>query len=209
MEAPSVPLRALALVCTLTPSPQESSTQLLTDQLLAALAGHGVEGSSVRLVDHDIRPGVQSDMGGGDEWPSIRERLLDADILVVTTPTWVGHLSSVAQRVLERLDAELSNTDAAGRPILYDKVALVGVVGNEDGAHQITAALYQGLGDLGYTIPAQGVSYWNGEAMQTVDYKDLDRTPDAVAAATAAAASNAAHLARLLRDAPYPAPPQS
>lgn len=163
----------------------------------------------MRLVDHDIRPGVQSDMGGGDEWPRIRERLLDADILVVTTPTWVGHLSSVAQRVLERLDAELSNTDAAGRPILYDKVALVGVVGNEDGAHQITAALYQGLGDLGYTIPAQGVSYWNGEAMQTVDYKDLDRTPEAVAAATAAAASNAAHLARLLRDAPYPAPPQS
>lgn len=206
MDSGTVPLKALALVCTLTPSPQESSTQLLTDQLLAALAEHGVAGSSLRLVDHDIRPGVKTDMGDGDEWPRIRERLLDAEILVVTTPTWVGHMSSVAQRVLERLDAELSNTDAAGRPILYDKVALVGVVGNEDGAHQITAALYQGLDDLGYTIPAQGVTYWNGEAMHTVDYKDLDATPDAVASATAAAAANAAHLARLLRDSPYSSP---
>jgi len=206
MDSGTVPLTALALVCTLTRSPQESSTQLLTDQVLDALAGHGVRGASLRLVDHEVRPGVQSDMGDGDEWPGIRERLLDADILVLTTPTWVGHMSSIAQRVLERLDAELSNTDAAGRPILYDKVALVGIVGNEDGAHQITAALYQGLGDLGYTIPAQGVTYWNGEAMHTVDYKDLDTTPDAVASATAAAAANAAHLARLLRDSPYPAP---
>lgn len=207
MASDSVTLSALALVCTLTPSPQASSTQLIADQMLGALAGHGVEGSSVRLVDHDIKPGVKTDMGGGDEWPAIRERLLAADILVVATPTWVGHMSSIAQRVLERLDAELSNTDGEGRPILYDKVAVVGVVGNEDGAHQITAALYQGLGDLGYTIPAQGVTYWNGEAMHTVDYKDLDKTPDVVAAATAALASNAAHLAWALRDSPYPKPP--
>jgi hypothetical protein len=60
-------LTALALNCTLTTSPQDSSTQLLTDQVLEALSKLGVAGSSVRLVDHDIRPGVEKDMGDGDE----------------------------------------------------------------------------------------------------------------------------------------------
>jgi multimeric flavodoxin WrbA len=198
-------LTAFAVNCTLTLSPQESSTQLLTDQVLEALGKHGVAGSSVRLVDYDIRPGVEKDMGDGDEWPRIRDRILGADIVVVATPTWMGHMSSVASRVLERLDAELSETDEAGRPILFDKVALAVVVGNEDGAHKITADLFQGLNDVGFTVPAQGGVYWNGEAMTTTDYKDLDHTPDAVASTTATLAANAVHLATLLKDNPYPA----
>jgi multimeric flavodoxin WrbA len=143
-------------------------------------------------------------MGDGDEWPKLRERVLAADILVFMTPTWLGQHSSVAQRVLERLDAELSETDDAGRPSLFDKVAIAGIVGNEDGAHHITGILYQSLGDVGYTIPAQGVVYWNGEAMHGTDYKDLDGTPEKVAQATMTAAANAAHLAALLREQRYP-----
>jgi multimeric flavodoxin WrbA len=197
---------ALALNCTLKPSPGESSTELLAGQVLSALAEHDIETSMLRVVDYDVRPGVETDMGDGDEWPQLRAAILAADILVFCTPTWVGHMSSVAQRVLERLDAELSETDALGRPILAGKVAVTVVLGNEDGAHKITADLYQGLGDVGFTIPAQGGTYWNGEAMQTVDYKDLDAVPDAVASATATLARNAAHLARLLTASPYPAP---
>jgi multimeric flavodoxin WrbA len=105
------PLTALALNCTLTPSPDESSTELMTDQVLEALRGHGVDGRSVRVIDLDVKPGVEADMGAGDAWPGIRQEMLGADILVVGTPTWVGHRSSVAQRVIERLDAELSMTD--------------------------------------------------------------------------------------------------
>jgi multimeric flavodoxin WrbA len=198
-------LTALALVCTLKPSPSESSTELLAEQILAELRTHNVATSSLRVVDFDVKPGVETDMGDGDEWPSIRERILASDIVVVVTPTWVGQISSVGQRVLERLDAELSEMDEAGRPDLYDKVAVVGVVGNEDGAHHITSQLFQGLGDLGFTISAQASTYWNDEAMGSRDYKDLDETPEAVASATKSLASNAAHLAGLLKGTPYPA----
>jgi len=198
-------LTALALSCTLKPSPADSSSDLLGSQILTALAEHGVSGQLVRAVDHVISPGVESDMGGGDEWPALREKVLAADILVFLTPTWMGQHSSIAQRVLERLDAELSETDDAGRPILFDKVAIAGIVGNEDGAHHIAAILFQSLDDIGYTVPAQGSVYWNGEAMQTVDYKDLSETPEKVAQATATAARNAAHLARLLSADAYPA----
>src|SRR5689334_5229552 len=103
MAADPDALRALALVCTLEPSPTESSTQLLTDQLLDALREQRVTCTSVRVVDHDVKPGVQLDMGDGDAWPAIREQLLAADILVMATPTWLGQHSSVCQRVLERL----------------------------------------------------------------------------------------------------------
>jgi multimeric flavodoxin WrbA len=200
-------LTALALNCTLKPSPAESSTDLLLAQVMAALGDHDVAGETVRIVDHDVKPGVETDMGDGDEWPAIREKVLAADILVIGTPIWLGHMSSVAQRVLERLDAELSETDEQGRPILFDKVAAVAVVGNEDGAHHATAELYQGLVDVGFTVAAQSATYWNGQAMQTTDYKDLPSTPEEVAAATATLARTTAHLARALHTQPYPVDP--
>ncbi|MET0673795.1 MAG: NAD(P)H-dependent oxidoreductase [Microbacterium pygmaeum] len=197
-------VRALALSCTLKPSPAASSTDKLAQEVLDALAAHGVDGELIRVVDHDVKPGVEADMGDGDAWPRIRANVLAADILIVASPTWMGHMSSIAQRVLERLDAELSETDASGRPLVEGKVAITAVVGNEDGAHKITADIYQALADVGFSIPSQGGTYWNGEAMHTVDYNDLDAVPDEVASATTTAARNAAHLAKLLTAQPYP-----
>lgn len=199
-------IRALALNCTLKPSPAPSSTEKLAGEVLAQMAGLGAATEMIRVVDYAVAPGVLTDMGGADQWPRIRERILAADIVVFATPTWVGQMSSVATRVIERLDAELSETDEEGRPILFGTVAVTAVVGNEDGAHKITADAYQSLGDVGFTIPAQGGTYWNGEAMHTVDYRDLDQVPDRVAKATATAARNAMHLAELLQRSPYPVP---
>jgi multimeric flavodoxin WrbA len=159
---------------------------------------------TIRIADHDVKPGVSSDEGEGDEWPQIRRRILEADILIFGTPIWLGQMSSIAKRVVERMDAFLSETDEKGRMPSYGKVALLAVVGNEDGGHWVTAQLYQALADEGWTIPAEGVAYWVGEAMQKTDFKDLPTIPDKVAQAAAAAASNAAHLAGLLQRAPYP-----
>ena len=198
-------LTALALICSLTPSPAPSSSELMARHVLDELATHGVSGTSLRVVDHNVMPGVQVDMGDGDAWPGIRDRILAADILVLATPIWMGHPSSITQRVMERLDADLAETDNEGRPIMYGKVAIVAVVGNEDGAHKTVADTQQGLNDVGFTLPAQGATYWVGEAMQTVDYKDLKAVPEKVAATTAGAARNAAHLARFLRTSQYPA----
>jgi multimeric flavodoxin WrbA len=168
------------------------------------MAGHGVTGETVRVVDRDLKPGVEKDMGDGDEWPAIREKVLAADILVIATPTWLGQASSVCQRVLERLDAELSEKDDEGRTTVFGKVAVIAVVGNEDGAHHISSQLFQALNDVGFTIPAQAATYWNGEAMHTTDYVELDQTPEVTAETNAMVARNAAHVARLLRDARYP-----
>lgn len=199
-----MPLRALVLNCTLSPSPAASSTDKLAQEVLGELSEHGVEGGTVRVVDHDVRPGAELDMGDGDEWPSIREQVMAADILVLATPTWVGQHSSVAQRVFERLDAERSGVDDEGRPMTYGKVAVVVVVGNGDGAHHVSAMAHQCLNDVGFTIPAAGVTHWNGAAGRSTDYAGLREPRDQAGTATRSLAANAAHLAGLLRDRPYP-----
>jgi multimeric flavodoxin WrbA len=197
-------LSALVLCTTLTPSPDRSSSHLLGRQVLDALSEHDVTGEIVRVVDHDVRPGVELDMGDGDEWPALRRKMLDADILVIATPIWVGHPSSLTQRVIERLDAELSAKDEQGRLLTYGKVAGVAVVGNEDGAHHVSAEVFQALNDVGFSLPAAAVTYWVGEAMQGTDYQDLDETPETTAATTTTLAAHLAHLARVLKAGPYP-----
>lgn len=114
-------------------------------------------------------------------------------------------LIRVVDYIIERLDAELGEVDDGGLPLVYGKVAGVVVVGNEDGAHHICASIYQALNDYGFTIPAAAATYWNGEAMNKVDYKDLDTTPKNVASATKQMAANLAHVARLLKNQPYQA----
>jgi multimeric flavodoxin WrbA len=198
-------LKALVLACSLTPSPAPSSSEVLGREVLDALAGHGVQGEAVRVVDHDVRFGVETDMGDGDAWPSIRGKVLAADILVLATPIWMGQPSSVAKVVLERLDAEISETDDDGRPTMFDKVAGVAVVGNEDGAHHVSAEVFQALSDVGFSIPPQGLTYWVGEAMGGTDYQDLDEKPETTQGTTRTLAAGLAHLARLLKENPYPA----
>jgi multimeric flavodoxin WrbA len=197
-------LTALVLNCTLKPSPAESSTDLLATELIAALREHDVASELVRVVDHDVRFGVTADEGDGDAWPGIREKMLAADLLFLATPIWMGQPASVCKMVLERLDAELGETDDEGRMSTFGKVAGVAVVGNEDGAHHVSAEVYQALNDVGFTIPPNAVTYWVGEAMQGTDYKDKEPRPEKTDATTKALALNASHLARALKTAPYP-----
>ena len=199
-------LKAIAINCTLKRSGAEPSS---TDRMIGLLASELGKRDvalveTIRIADHDVKPGVTSDEGEGDAWPGIRGRILDADILIFGTPVWLGQMSSIAKRVLERMDAFLGETDDRGRMPSFGKVAVAAIVGNEDGAHAISASLYQGLADMGWTIPASASSYWVGVAMGDVDFNDLPKVPDNVAAAAAMVASNAAHLAELLAARPYP-----
>lgn len=199
-----MPLTAIGINCTLKKSPASSSCELLLSQVLEELRRLGVVCDLVRAVDMAIAPGVTSDEGPGDQWPELRRRVLPADILILGTPIWLGHPSSVCQRVLERMDAFLGEMDDGNRMVTYGKVAGVAVVGNEDGAHHVSAELFQALNDVGFSLPASAVTYWVGEAMQKTDFRDLPSTPDKTAQTTRELALNCMHLAQLLRTSPYP-----
>lgn len=202
-------LKAIALNCTLKPSGEKtSSTDKMIDLIASGLREQNVEVSkTIRIADFNVKPGVTSDEGEGDDWPELRRQILDHDIVILGTPVWLGQMSSVAKRVLERMDAFLSETDDQGRMPSFSKVAVLAVVGNEDGAHSICASAFQALNDTGWTIPASAVAYWVGEAMGSTDFADLKEVPEKVSQSAAMAASNAAHLARLLKLDGYPGSP--
>ncbi len=197
-------LSAIAINCSLKPSGAASSTDRLLGEIGQELSKLGITMPTIRAVDHDIKPGVTSDEGPGDAWPDLRKRILAADILVLGTPIWLGQPSSVAKRVLERMDAFLSETDDKGRMPSFGKVAIVAVVGNEDGAHHVHAELFQALNDVGFTLAACAGTYWVGEAMGKKDYMDLADTPETTGGTTVMAARCAAHLAGLLNGQAYP-----
>lgn len=195
---------AIAINCSLKPK-GESSTDAMIAVLAEHFAEHDVEISeTVRIAAHDVKWGVSSDEGDGDAWPAIRARILSHDILVFGTPIWMGQVSSVAKLVMERMDAFLSETDAAGRMPSYGKLAVAAIVGNEDGAHWASSQIFQSLNDTGWTIPASAACYWVGEAMHDTDFKDLEHRPRKVTLSARMVASNAAHLARLLKQDSYP-----
>jgi len=199
-------LTALALNCTLKTktASESSSTERMLKLLAASMEPLGVSTTFLQLADYDIKPGVTSDEGNGDDWPGIRRKILDADILVMGTPIWMGQPSSVCKRALERMDAFLEEKDDAGRMVSYGRVAAVAVVGNEDGAHHVSAELFQALNDVGFTIPANAVTYWVGEAMGSVNFVDLEEIPEVVRSTLDLVARNTAHAARLFKAQPYP-----
>jgi len=199
-------MHALVLNCTLKSSPQTSNTEALARVLMAALETQEVTTDILRMVDFDIKPGVSSDEGDGDQWPRIREQILAAEILIIATPTWLGRPCSIAQRVLERMDAMLSETDDDKRPVAYNHGAGVVVTGNEDGAHHVIGEISGALGDIGFTVPGQAWTYWNMDPGPGPNYLDTDHGHAWSHRTARMAASNLAAVARALVSTAIPPP---
>ena len=199
-----MPLTAIAFNCTLKTGKKQSSTDKLLGEAMAELAKEGIKGEILRIADYNVKPGVKSDEGDGDDWPALRKKLMAADIFILGTPIWLGQPSSIAKRVMERMDAFLDETDKQDRMPSYGTVACCAIVGNEDGAHHCSAEIFQALNDVGFTIPANGMTYWVGEAMGDTDYKDLKKPYKKTVSATRMMVRNAVHLAKMLDQETYP-----
>ena len=200
-------MRALVLNCTLKSSPAPSNTEALAAVVVSALRDQDVEVETVRVVDRHIPPGVESDLGEGDEWPQIRARLDRSHILVMATPTWLGQPSSVAKLVLERMDAMISETKDDGTYAAYNKVAGVVVTGNEDGAHHVISEVAGALIDIGFTVPGQAWTYWNRGPGPGPSYTETDEGHEWSESTGRVMAANLVAVARALATNPLPPPP--
>jgi len=169
-------IQAILLNCTLKRSPQESHTDFLFDIVRPIFDANDIGVTTLRPVDYEIAPGVQTDMteygAASDEWPEVAEQVLAADILVLGTPIWLGEQSSVATRVIERLYAHSAQTNARGQYVFYGKTAGCVVTGNEDGIKNVAKGVLYALNHIGYTIPPQADCGWIGEAGPGPSYGD-------------------------------------
>ncbi len=201
-------LRALFINCSLKRSTETSHTQLLMDLAITIIAEQGVGTQTIRAADLDIPPGVYPDMTehgwATDGWPAVQQQVMEADILVVGTPIWLGDKSSICTRVIERLYGSSSLLNDKGQYAYYGRVGGCIVTGNEDGIKHCAMNVLYSLQHLGYVIPPQADAGWIGEAGPGPSYGDdghvgLDN--DFTRRNTTFMAWNLMHLARMLKDA--------
>jgi len=200
-------LRALFLSCTLKRSPEVSHTEGLAKISMEIMRRNHVNVEMIRIVDHDVPPGVYPDMTQHgfehDEWPEIYAKVNAADILVILTPIWLGEKSSVCTKVIERLYGQSGELNEHGQYLYYGKVGGCLITGNEDGIKHCSMNILYSLQHLGYVIPPQADAGWIGEAGPGPSYLDPGSggpENDFTNRNTSFMSWNLMHLARMLKD---------
>ncbi|MGE6370899.1 flavodoxin family protein [Planococcus kocurii] len=199
------PIKALFLNTSLKSTAEPSHTEGFMNDVQVHYNQLGVESEIVRLADYNIALGVQEDMGGDDEWPTIYKKVQEADIVIIGTPLWLGEKSSLATQTIERLYGSSSKTNDKGQAVFYNKVGAAVITGNEDGAKHAAASLLYGLSHIGFLVPPNVDAYWVGEAGPGASYMDVGRDNEFSKKAIRRLAYNTYHLAGMLKNTPIPA----
>ncbi len=201
-------LKALFINCTLKRSPEMSHTRGLIDISMEIMEKNAVSTECIRAADHDLPPGVYPDMTehgwASDEWPTIYEKVMAADILVLGSPIWLGEKSSICTRVIERLYGNSGLLNERGQYAYYGKAGGCLITGNEDGIKHCSMNILYSLQHLGYSIPPQADAGWIGEAGPGPSYLDPGSggpENDFTNRNTTFMTWNLMHLAGMLKDA--------
>ncbi|WP_078380443.1 flavodoxin family protein [Sutcliffiella halmapala] len=199
-------LNALFLNGSLKTSEEPSNTEGLMDEVIKHFDREGIKSECIRLADYTIKYGISDDLGDGDKWPLILEKIKKADILIIGTPIWIGEKSSITTLAMERIYGGSSLTNEKGQCIYYNKVAGVVVTGNEDGAKHAASSILYGLTHSGFVIPPNVDTYWVGEAGPGASYIEAEGYKNNFTIQHAKTmAYNLIHFAKLLKENPIPA----
>ncbi len=199
-------IKALILNASLKSSEEESNTGYMAKEVADILKQEEAEVEIIRLADYHIAFGIDTDMGGDDQWPEIYEKVKEADIVMIGTPLWIGEKSSLATLAMERLYGGSSDTNDKGQAIYYNKVGGVLITGNEDGAKQAAASVLYGLSHIGFTVPPNVDAYWVGEAGPGPSYIEAEGyKSEFTQSHIQMLAYNTLHLAKILKENPIPA----
>lgn len=205
-------LKAIFINATLTKSPDISHTDYLIDISAKIMKKQGVTTKILRSIDHDIASGVYPDMREKgwekDEWPTIYSEILEADILVLAGPIWLGDNSSEMKKIIERLYANSAELNADGQWIYYGKTGGCLISGNEDGLKHCAMNVLYSLQHIGYCIPPQADAGWIGEVGPGPSYGDestdgksrIGFDNDFTNRNTTFMTWNLLHMARMLKD---------
>jgi multimeric flavodoxin WrbA len=171
-------LKALFINCTIKYDKSQSHTQKLVDKAVEIMEAEGVDVKQVYALEHTIAFGMIKDakkeVGREDDWPEIQKQIMEADILVLATPIWLGTKSSVATQVVERMYAYSGDQNDKGQYLYYGKTAGCLITGNEDGIKHCAMDMLYAMQHIGYVIPPQADAGWIGEAGPGPSYGDTE-----------------------------------
>ncbi|MET0786228.1 MAG: flavodoxin family protein [Paenisporosarcina sp.] len=198
-------LKAVFLNASLKSTEEPSNTEALMHEVQSLYNELDVDSEIIRLADYKIALGVEENMGDGDEWPQIFQKVMAANIVIIGTPLWLGEKSSLATHAIERLYGSSGETNDKGQAVFYNKVGGVVVTGNEDGAKHASASILYGLSHIGFVIPPNVDAYWVGEAGPGPSYIEAGQENEFTKSNVRMLAYNTMHLAKMLQNTPIPA----
>ena len=174
-KKPFTSIRAVFINCSIKKDKAQSHTQRLMNRVSGIMETEGVKVTHIYALEHDIAFGMIKDgkeEGQKDEWPRIHKQIMEADILVLGTPIWLGVKSSVATLVIERMYAYSGDHNEKDQYLYYGKTAGCVITGNEDGVKHCAMDMLYALQHIGYTIPPQADCGWLGEVGPGPSYGD-------------------------------------
>jgi multimeric flavodoxin WrbA len=197
-------LKVLVLNASLKHGEEPSNTEEVAQLVIEKMKGHAdIEHEVIRLSDSNLPVGLKYDLGDGDEWPGIVDKMIAADVILFATPIWWGGRSSLMQRVIERMDSFDEGQIPGGREAMLNKVAGIVITGSEDGAQAVMAGMMEVLSFLNFTLPPQCCTYWVGEVGMDPKTDDERRRKNAAVPHMAeATAKNLVYYAQLLKEHP-------
>jgi multimeric flavodoxin WrbA len=99
-----------------------------------------------------------------DEMKRIYDGILEADMVIFSTPIYWGSHSQLMQLIIERLNS-LENSNSVHKKVLVkNKVGGMMIVGHEDGYQHVAGNLMNFLTELGMIFPPQAYAAWVGES---------------------------------------------
>lgn len=170
-------LKALFINCSIKKDKTQSHTQRLMNRAAGVMEAEGVAVEHVYALDYTIAFGMIKDgkeEGQPDDWPELQQKIMDADILVLGTPIWLGVKSSVATQVIERIYAYSGDQNDKDQYLYYGKVGGCVITGNEDGIKHCGMDILYALQHVGFMVPPQADCGWIGEAGPGPSYGDTE-----------------------------------
>lgn len=204
-------MKALFLIGSLkrTERGEYSNTRVLATLLAEKFTEAGVESEFVNLIEHHIPAGTKTDLGQvdgkRDEWPDIVQKMFVADIIIFGTPIWWGNMSSLMQRVVERMDELNEEIEDSGKSEFLNKVGGMVITGAEDGAQHVIGSLANFMSWNGLSLPpAPSLSYLGWNDISAEELLKKFKTEGSTNAMATTVARNLVHLAKVLKENPLP-----
>lgn len=110
-------------------------------QISQILRGHGVDSEIINLFDYRINACIGDDdnciktgsCAQNDDMPALRQKLLDCDGIILSSPVYLGNVTSTFKAFADRTNEWFHKPRPAGKPVLF--VATTAVSGIKDTLH--------------------------------------------------------------------------
>lgn len=158
---------------------KDSNTYFLLNRAFEALVSKDIEKEIIVASELNLRPCqhhysisakmcvhpcLVTQVDGEDEMKKIYDGIIEADVVIFSTPIHWGNHSQLAQLIVERLNSLENAYSTHKQVVIKNKIAGIMVVGHEDGYQHVAGGLMNFLTCLGMIFPPHAYAAWVGES---------------------------------------------